>query len=171
MFMNAKSILFIKFVEPTLPTTYPQLVLNLLLDSPDCVPLAQKYQEWRPKCAEDLFTKVSHRHQDVPLLEFLLVLRNNLQAVAFSSSHLNKEFLDKILSLQSYYYLQAFQCLFRPGDAEDLVADDLHQPQLPGAGLRRVQLAAGPGFSKQVCHGVIPAVINTVIVLSTLYWA
>ena len=90
MFMNAKSILFIKFVEPNLPTTYPQLVLNLLLDSSDCITLAQKYQEWRAEGAEDFFIKMSHRDQDVALLEFFLILRNNFQTVAFSASHLKK---------------------------------------------------------------------------------
>ena len=60
-----------------------------------------------------------------------------------------------------YVYLQAFQRLFRPGDTEDLVADDLHEPQLPGAGLDRVQLAAGPGFSEDVCDSGIPAVEHT----------
>ena len=90
--MNAKSILFIRFAKTpsSSATTYPQLILNLPLDSSDCISLAQEYQEWRPECAEDLFTKVSHRHQDIPLLELLLVLRNNLQAVALSSSNLNK---------------------------------------------------------------------------------
>lgn len=61
-----------------LKTTYPQLILNLFLDSSNSITLTEKYQEWRPKCAEDFFTKVSHRDQDIPVLELLLILRNNL---------------------------------------------------------------------------------------------
>ena len=104
MFMNAKSILFIKFAETrAFQATYPQLVLNLLLDSSDCVALAEKYQEGRPECAEDFFTEVSHRDQDVSLLEFLLVPRNHLQPVAFRSSHLNKGTNNLLISRHSRF--------------------------------------------------------------------
>ena len=61
-----------------------------------------------------------------------------------------------ILSLQPGQYLEALEGLLRPGDTEDLVADDLHQPQLPSVGLARLQLATGSGLSEEVCDGGIP---------------
>ena len=52
--------------------------------------------------------------------------------------------------------------MFRPGAAEDLVTDDLHQPQLPPpGGLHPVQLGAGPGLGEHVGDGGVPVVGQT----------